>query len=177
MTGSGGGPPLEAYVREYDRFMATNAWESDGVSSRRNHPQACEADLMAVEARWNVTLPASYRAFLSCNGGRPSPNTVDVPAHPESPTDLHEFFGLGCERSTSRIDWHLQLWSQRLETGLLPIARDSLGNAFCMSLRTSDFGRILYCDLQAVFAKYDVMPQLYGVAPDFESFLRSLRAE
>jgi hypothetical protein len=158
--------------------MATNTWESDGVSIRRNHPQASEADLIRLEALWKVTLPAPYRAFLlSCNGGRPSPNTVDVPGHPESPTDLHEFFGVGCERSTSRIDWHLDLLTSRLETGLLPIAGDSLGNAFCLSLRKADFGCILYCDLQAVFAQYDVMPPLYGVAPSFDSFLRSLRAD
>ena len=139
-------------------------------------PEVSETQLASLEANLGSPLPAEYREFLiASNGGVPTPDTIDIPGFPESPTDVQVLFGVGRSVESSRLEWNLRTLAERLDSGLLPIACDSGGNVFCLSLRSSDNGAVLYCDLQAVFADYQSKPQYYPVAPSFESFLRRLR--
>lgn len=139
-------------------------------------PELGEADVAGLEATLGQPLPAPYRRFLLANnGGIPVPNTADVPGFAQTPTDVQEFFGLGLVNASSRIDWNIETLKQRLDDQLIPIACDSGGNVFCLSLRATDEGAVLYCDLDAVYADYGRAPPLYRVAADFEQFLGGLR--
>ena len=139
-------------------------------------PKVSQTEIASLEASLGSPLPVEYREFLTAsNGGVPRPDTIDIPEFPESPTDVQVLFGLGRSVKSSRLEWNLRTLAERLDPELLPIACDSGGNVFCLSLRLSDNGAVLYCDLHVVFADNESKPQYYPVAPSFESFLRKLR--
>ena len=143
----------------------------------RQGPAVREQRIVELETMLNSPLPRDYRAFLTrSNGGRPTPDTIDIPGLPESPSDVKVLFGIDRAIESERLDWNLSTLSERLEPGVLPIAGDSGGSVYCLSLRAKDYGAISYCDLQSVFADYEARPQYYPVAPNFESFLSRLRA-
>ena len=139
-------------------------------------PKVSETAIATLEASLGSPLPSEYREFLiASNGGVPTPDTIDIPGFPESPTDVQVLFGVGRSVESSCLEWNLRTLAERLDPELMPIACDSGGNVFCLSLRSPNNGAVLYCDLQAVFADYGSKPQYYAVAPSFESFLRKLR--
>jgi hypothetical protein len=118
-----------------------------------------------------VKLPADYRDFLlRHNGGAPSPNTIDVPNAPGSPTDVQVFFGIGrCEES-SELGWNLTMIKDRCPSyRVVPIACDSGGSLFCLTQSGPLPSTVVYCDLD------DPASALYPVAPSFSEFLRLLR--
>jgi cell wall assembly regulator SMI1 len=143
---------------------------------KHSGPKVTETDLLRIETRLKSRLPTEYREFLlATNGGRPAPDVIDVPGIPGSEADVQEIFGINRSEKTSCIEWNLTTLVERLEDGLLPIACDSGGSIFCLSLRPGDFGTVLYCDLQSVFGDYESSPDLYVVASSFASFLEKLR--
>jgi SMI1-KNR4 cell-wall len=140
-------------------------------------PRLSESDISNLEMRLGVELPRQYRRFLmDFNGGCPTPDTVDVGGLPGSATDVQVFFGIDRSDKSNDVEWNLTTLAERLEQGLLPIASDSCGSVFCLSLRRHDRGAVLYCDLQSVFADFDSAPKFYHVASDFEAFLKGLRS-
>ena len=51
-------------------------------------------DIAALELELSAGLPESYReSLLRYNGGTPTPDTVDVPGAPGTPTDVQVLFG------------------------------------------------------------------------------------
>lgn len=137
-------------------------------------PRITEPELASLEASVGLRLPGSYRQFLlDKNGGTPGSVCVDVPGFQE--TDVQVLFGIRRDIESSCIDWNIDTLKERLDPRLLPIACDSGGNVFCLSLRPADEGSVIYCDLEAVYADYGKAPPLYLVAADFEQFLASLR--
>ena len=142
----------------------------------KNHgPKISEADVWKLEEFIQRRLPEQYRRFLlEFNGGRPDPDTVDVAGLPGSPTDVQVFFGIGRLIESSCIDWRVESLVERMEDGLLPIACDSFGSVYCISLREEDYGAVSFCDLQSVFADYETDPTFYPVAPNFDAFLNGL---
>lgn len=140
-------------------------------------PKISEGELASFEAGLGSRLPAGYREFLlASNGGVPTPDGIDVPGLPGTPSDVQVLFGVRRSEESSSLTWNLAILADRLETGLLPIARDSEGGVFCLSLRPRDTHAVVYCDLQWVFADHVSRPESYFVAPDFESFLGKLRS-
>lgn len=131
-----------------------------------------DEDIAVVESVLNVRLPDSYRNFLlAYNGGRPSPDVVDVDMAPGSPTDVQVFFGIERGVATSDLLWNVHHLSARLPSrDLLPIACDSGGNLFCLSVSGNSVGKIFYCDLSTP------TPKAYLVAQHLEDFLDKLRA-
>jgi hypothetical protein len=128
-----------------------------------------EIEITRLEKKVNARLPESYRSFLiKNNGGVPTPETVDVPGAPGSPTDVQVFFGIGRNVESSDLGWNVENFSGRLPEGFLPIACDSGGNLFCLALSGLESGGVLYCDLEASEGPYPV-------APDFDAFLEKLR--
>ena len=139
-------------------------------------PRLSESDISNLEIRIGMVLPEQYRWFLlDFNGGTPTPDTVDIEGLPGASADVQVFFGIGRSVESNCIEWNLATLAERLTEGLLPIAIDSGGSVFCLSLRRHDYGTVLYCDLQSVFADFESDPELYYVAPDFEAFLKKLR--
>ncbi len=139
-------------------------------------PKLSVSDIGDFEKRIGATMPEVYRQFLlGFNGGLPSPDVADVIGLTGGAADVQVFFGINRTIESSCLEWNLTTLSQRLPKGLLPIATDSGGSVFCLSLRKEDFGTVSYCDLQSVFADYDAIPRFYPVADDFETFLQKLR--
>lgn len=133
-----------------------------------------EQDVVMLEGQLPSGLPDAYRQFLlDHNGGTPQPDCVDVPGFGE--TDVQVFYGIDRDVETSSLRWNLDTLKERLDRSLVPIACDSGGNVFCLSLRPDDKGAVIYCDLDSVFGDYGKAPPLYPVAADFDEFLNRLR--
>jgi hypothetical protein len=140
-------------------------------------PRILEADIRDFERRIGEPLPEEYRRFLlEFNGGAPSPDTIDIEGLPGSSVDVQVFFGIGRAVTSSGIEWNMATLAARLKEGLLPIACDSGGSVFCLSLKGCKRGTVFYCDLESAFADFDSEPSLYPVASSFDEFLKKLRA-
>ena len=128
-------------------------------------------DVAAFEARVGIDLPDAYRKFLLLyNGGTPTPDNVDVPSAPGTPTDIQVFFGIGRPIESSDLSWNLSLVVERCPTlCALPIACDSGGGLFCLKIENGTAMAVIYCDLDAP----DCVS--YAVAPNFEMFVSRLR--
>ena len=93
---------------------------------------------------------------------------------------MQVFFGVEDPIDSCTIGWNLNVLSKRLEQlahhgmSLLPIAIDSGGSVFLLSIGGRANGAVFYADLQSVFADYEAIPRLYLVAPAFEDFLDGL---
>jgi hypothetical protein len=139
-----------------------------------------EAEIAALELRVGCRLPESYRNFLlKFNGGRPAPymQVVDIENLPGGDTDVMMFFGIDRSVESSTIDWNLSALEERIGEQLLPIARDSGGNRFCINLSKNDFGSVVYCDFEPGFGFHASDSAIYyRVAPDFDSFLDRIRS-
>jgi hypothetical protein len=139
-------------------------------------PRLSESDISNLEMRLGMALPEQYRRFLlDFNGGTPTPDTVDIEGLPGASADVQVFFGIGRPVESSGLEWNMATLAERLKEGLLPIASDSGGSVFCLSLQGRNRGAVLYCDLQSVFVDFESDPKLYPVASDFEAFLKRLR--
>ena len=133
---------------------------------------ATEAEIATLEGRVGFGLPAPFRAFLlKSDGGRPWPNVVDIDGF--GTTDVQVIFGFGREVESSRLDWNLDTFRERLRGGLVPIGCDSAGNLFVLS--RGDAGAVLYLDLEAVYGDFESAAPEHLVAADFDEFLRRLR--
>jgi hypothetical protein len=130
-----------------------------------------DAEIVAIENAINVHLPESYRRFILVNnGGVPSPDIIDIEGLPGSPTDIQIFFGINREIVSSNLLWNWETFLERIhDKTLLPVACDSGGNLFCLTLLGEEIGKIVYCDLQ------DHNLILHPVAPNFETFLEKIR--
>lgn len=127
-------------------------------------------DLSFLENEIGAAIPEPYRTFLlRYNGGAPSPNVVDVEEAPGTPTDVQVFFGLRRSVETSTLSWNKCTFADRLPSALLPIAVDSGGNLFCLTLSGPRRGNIMYAALETP------SPEFYLVAADFDRFLAKLR--
>jgi len=145
------------------------------VTITKRGPKISESDIAKLEELIGAALPEPYRRFLlEYNGGKPTPNTVDVEGLKGSPTDVKVLYGIDRPIAAHCIGWNLTTLAERLEDGLIPIAGDSLGSVFCLSVRKHDRGAVLFCDLQAVYADFEHDPEFYHMAPNFDVFLNQL---
>jgi hypothetical protein len=136
-----------------------------------------EADIASFEERIGHRLPEPYRRFLlKNNGGRPpmGVSTIDIDQLPGSPTDVGDFFGISDPPVSCDIEWNIHALENRISSHLLPIADDSGGNIFCISLSQPDFGAVVYCDFDPTWHLGGAV--YYSVAPDFDNFLERIRA-
>lgn len=137
----------------------------------RRGPQVGPEEIAAVEAALNARLPSAYLNFLTVyNGGTPTPDTVDVPGAPNTPTDVQVFFGIRRPVKSSDLSWNLSLVKERCPgLNALPIACDSGGNLFCLKVERGIASEVIYCDLD------DPDCPLYAVAASFDDFTAKLR--
>ena len=133
-------------------------------------PTLTEAALTDCESKLGVTLPPDYRSFLlRYNGGRPSPDVVDVPDDPQAPTDIQVFFGVGRQKGSDLVENYE--WLQELGEGIemLPIATDSFGNFFCLRLSGAGEASVVYRSV------VESVATTYKVAKTFADFLNAIR--
>lgn len=149
------------------------------VELKRVGPPLSEEDLASFERELGVSLPDPYRRFLlRTNSGVPTPGmyVVDVEGLPGGAADVQVFFGLSDSLECYDLRWNKDTLCERLPEERLAIACDSGGSVFCISLEGGDRGAVLYCDLHSVQFNFEVDPEFYPVASDFDAFLNKLRA-
>jgi cell wall assembly regulator SMI1 len=131
-----------------------------------------ENDLAQLDQR----IPPSYRAFLADHdGGRPVRDCFSFEQGGRAHEDrVHVFLGVAPVPSpgTNLIDTAANLW-RRAPSGVLPIARDPVGNLICLDGRDGRDGPVLFWDHE-----YEGDPpdeaNLYVIAPDLRTFLDGL---
>lgn len=128
-------------------------------------------EISDLESMIGAVLDDGYREFLlRCNGGSPTPDTIDIPEAPGTPTDVQVLFGIGRSTESSDLLWNTSIIGERgLKEKLLPIGCDSGGNLFCLQIVGGRTGKVLYYDLESPGN------QLYSVAPNFQTFVQKLR--
>lgn len=99
-----------------------------------------EEKVIAIEKRYEITLPNQYRNFLHKYNGGYTPKTKFKVGKVSS--DLRGFFGLG-DINLSLDNVELGEW---VEKNVFPVACDSFGNYIVIGLRNNDTGKIYFCD-------------------------------
>jgi cell wall assembly regulator SMI1 len=129
-------------------------------------------DIANLEANLRISLPESYRSFLLLhNGGIPTPDVVDVPGLPGSPTDVQVFFGIGRPVESSDLAWNAALAQERFDGGrVLPFACDSGGGLFCFKIDSNLATEVVYLDF------YAASKTSYAVANSFQDFVAKMRS-
>lgn len=136
-----------------------------------------EESLDAFERKHSISLPKSYRDFLtSNNGGFPSRDCVDFDeVKRKTASDVFYFFALQDSRDSMSAEWHYSTFSGRIPKGTLPIARDSHGNLWLLSLSGSNSGSVHFWD-HGTFNTFDETDLKHwpAVASSFADLLKSL---
>jgi cell wall assembly regulator SMI1 len=141
------------------------------IRIRAQGPRLSEEDVTHFEKRIGSPLPEPYRRFLlENNGGRTTPDTIHVEGLPGSPTDIKVLFSIGSPEETNDLLWNREMFTGRIPDRFLPIASDSGGSRFCVSLSGSDRGSVVFCLL--TFTEDD--GTIYFVASDFDDFLSKI---
>lgn len=134
-----------------------------------------EKQLGDLERELGARLPTQYRQFLlKFNGGSPSHDVVGVEGLSGGSTDVQEFFGINTIIESSDLRWNKRWLSDRIPPHMLPIACDSGGSIFCLSLSGEDSGKVIYVDLQFV-GEPEQKVTYYAVADNFDGFLGKMR--
>lgn len=141
-------------------------------------PAATEEVLKALETKYACQLPDDYRKFLLANnGGFPTPDCVTfTEAGKETATDVYCFLAVGEKRAWASLDWHLENFAARLPAKALPIARDSCGNLWLLSVAGSNSGSVYFWD-HGTFANVDETnwSSWPRVATSFQEFTTKLK--
>ena len=111
-------------------------------------PTLTEESLQAVEQKYACRLPDDYRQFLlENNGGFPSPDcVVFTESGHETASDVFCFLAVGDERAWASMEWHSETYADRLPKSTLPIARDSCGNLWLLSVGGENAGSVFFWD-------------------------------
>lgn len=141
------------------------------VSMKEQGLALSEEQITLLEEKIAWSLPMTYRHFLmKNNGGRPEPDVIDVAGLPETPTDLQVFFGIGGDLESCDLLWNFSLIRERCSThAIFPIACDSGGNLFCLSMSVGMGASVVYCELDSSESK------VYVVAPSFDKFMEMIK--
>jgi hypothetical protein len=139
------------------------------VGYQRSAGPASDEDIQRLERHIGRPLPDAYRAYLrQQDGGRLETNHEAA----------NEVFGVGPDTPEWADMWRfLDLYKDRVPAWLLPVAADSFGNLFALSLRDSDRGSVWFWDHERE-ADEDEPPAEDNIerrAPDWRAFLDSLR--
>ena len=98
------------------------------------------SDISQFETHNNSELPVDYKNFLiKYNGGRPNPNVV-----PSVQSDVQWIYGMVDEPYYASIFQHIDIFQKRIPSWYFPIANDSGGNLYLMSLYHENYGLIAF---------------------------------
>lgn len=99
-------------------------------------------NLDKFESNHSLTLPKEYRTFLlTHNGGAPEPSNVKI-----IESDVQWIYGIHNGENWASLEQHIKTYENRLPSKTLPIANDSCGNIYLLSLRNDSFGEIWFWD-------------------------------
>lgn len=98
------------------------------------------SDINQFETHNNISLPNDYKDFLiRNNGGRPNPNLV-----PSVKSDVQWIYGMVDEPYYASIFQHIDMFHKRIPSWYFPIANDTGGNLYLMSLYHENHGLIAF---------------------------------
>jgi hypothetical protein len=132
-----------------------------------------EVELNDFELANNIKLPKDYRDFLlQFNGGSPHPNKSQPPS-----THVTYIFGMHNGDYHASLYKHVEMFERRLPFSTFPIASDSFGNLFIMSLHSDGYGHIYFWDHEGEPAHQDglYVDNCYFVAYSFSEFINNLK--
>src|SRR5438105_1828158 len=111
-------------------------------------PMVTEDTLQAVEKKYAFQLPDDYRKFLlENNGGFPWPNCVTfTEAGRKTASDVFCYFAIRDKRAWASLEWHFDTFSGRLPKNTVPIARDSCGNLWLLTVGGERAGSVFFWD-------------------------------
>ena len=141
------------------------------VAMKEHGPALGEEQIATLERQIGWSLPQTYRFFLmKNNGGRPEPDVIEVDGLRGTPTDLQVFFGIGVDVESCDLLCNFSLVRERCSAhAIFPIACDSGGNLFCLSMSVGTVASVVYCDLNSSECN------LYAVAPSFDLFIKMIK--
>jgi hypothetical protein len=99
-------------------------------------------DISQFESHNNINLPEDYKYFLiTHNGGKPNPNI-----EPTVKSDVQWIYGMVSKPYYASLFQHLDMFQNRLPSWYIPIANDSGGNLYIMSLYEENRGVVAFWD-------------------------------
>ena len=97
-------------------------------------------DIVDFEEENNIKLPEDYKQFLiEHNGGQPFPCISPI-------SDVQWIYGMVHEPNYASLFWHIDIFQRRIPGWYFPIANDSGGNLYLMSLYHENHGTIAFWD-------------------------------
>ncbi|MBK9262343.1 MAG: SMI1/KNR4 family protein [Polyangiaceae bacterium] len=136
-------------------------------------------EIEQFEKRRGIALPQEYKRFLlKSNGGRPVPDTFDVPGWAHDGSVIHHFHGIHWGEYY-KLDEECEAYQDRIPADLLPIAADVFGNAICLGWKGKRRGKIYFWDHEDELDENGLSRQDYSnvflVANSLEEFLGKLK--
>jgi hypothetical protein len=139
---------------------------------RAQRRPATESTLADVEQRLRAPLPGEYRKFLLDHDGL-TLRYNNVEGHDDLSVRMFYNAEGGNQFSLRR---NATVFAGRKPDGLLPIADDSYGNQFLLSLRGSDYGSVWFWDHE-LEDDDDLDGALTFVASGFGEFVAAIRPD
>jgi hypothetical protein len=137
-------------------------------------PAVSAEELEAYESAMGVSLPEEYKRFLlSHNGGRPSPQQVDIP-NTEHSVLLFLLYGIKEKRIPGDLAHELQRRRSDLPAGFIPIGHDPGGSPFLLATTGEHRGRVFFWDRTWFFKDSSATGNTYWIADSFPALLDSL---
>ncbi|WP_289055996.1 SMI1/KNR4 family protein [Carboxylicivirga marina] len=129
-------------------------------------------DLTDFEAKLSISLPSDYRDFLiENNGGCPKPSTNKIPE-----TDVQCIYGIHEGDYWANLIEHIDMFKERIPSNTIPIANDSGGNLFLLSLRQDSKGEVWFWDHEeeAEESGHEYFENITKAADSFNNFIDNL---
>jgi hypothetical protein len=142
--------------------------------------QVSPEQIAELEARRGVVLPEEYKQLLlRSNGGKPRPDTFDVPGWHGKASVVTRLYGIHSGKH-GNLEKMIDLYEDRLPKDLLPIGGDPGGNLILLGVAGEHMGKIFFWDHEAELDKKGKsrknMKNTFPLANDLGSFLSSLHA-
>jgi hypothetical protein len=150
------------------------------VSITCSGPSLTEADVLDLETRLRISLPAPYTKFLlHHNGGEPDLDHYPIDGMGGNPFgEIRMLLGIGTAEEYNDLERTLLLMDERLPPQFLPIGYSSSDDLICLSLAGQDRGTVYFVDTcempEPAPWHRSGYANAYFVAEDFEAFLQSL---
>jgi len=149
------------------------------ITMERVGPKLTEDSIINFEKKSGYKLPVVYKDFLlKYNGGKPRPDTYDVPSWQHGYSTVNDFNGI-LPGEYNDIEDNIRLLRGRLPTGFIPIADDPGGNVLLLCLAGSTTSKVYFWDHEnEPYERGDRLedyPNIHWVADSFTDLLNKLR--
>lgn len=143
------------------------------IKNRNEFGQLQEGEINDFEKENKIKLPKDYRDFLlAFNGGKPSLNRNENPAD-----GVAYILGMHNGEYYASLYKHVDMFKNRLPLSTFPIATDTFGNLFIMSVHVENYGHVYFWDHEEEpeFQDGHYVDNCSFVAYSFSEFINNLR--